>query len=47
MDDLIQKYETAKSKSIQYMQKGEISAYFNSLLEVNQYKKVLVAIASN
>jgi hypothetical protein len=47
MKEAIQKYKTAKIKSKQYMQKGEISAYFNSLLEVNQHKKVLVAMASN
>ena len=41
MTDLIQKYETEKRKAAKFMRNGEISAYLNSLLEMNKYKKYI------
>ena len=47
MKDLTNKYENAKQDSIEFMKNGQISAYLNSLLEMNKYKRLMVAIAAN
>lgn len=47
MKDLTNKYENAKQDSIEFMKNGQISAYLNSLLEMNKYKRLLVAIVAN
>jgi hypothetical protein len=47
MKNLTKQYETAKSNSIVFMQKGQISAYFNALLEMNKYKRLMVAVVAN
>ncbi len=47
MKNLTKQYETAKNNSIMFMEKGQISAYFNALLEMNKCKRLLTAIAAN
>ena len=47
MNTFSQQYETAKQNSIEFMKNGQISAYFNALLEMNKYKRLMVAIVSN
>ena len=47
MNELTNKYESAKQDSIQFMKNGQISAYFNALLEMNKYKRLMQAIALN
>jgi hypothetical protein len=47
MKDLNYKYENAKQDSIEFMRNGQISAYLNSLLEMNKYKRLMVAIVAN
>ena len=47
MTDLTSKYENAKQNSIELMQNGQISAYFNALLEMNKYKRLMVAVVAN
>jgi hypothetical protein len=47
MIDLNSKYENAKLNSIELMKNGQISAYFNALLEMNKYKRLLVAVIAN
>ncbi len=42
-----QQYEIAKNNSIEFMKNGQISAYFNALLEMNKYKRLMVAVVSN
>ncbi|MBT8318234.1 MAG: hypothetical protein HKP59_11480 [Lutibacter sp.] len=46
MKELIKQYETAKKKAIQFMQKGQINNYFDALLEMNHYKKMIVVSAN-
>ena len=41
MKDTSKQYEIAKSNSIKFMRKGQISAYFNALLEMNKYKTLM------
>ena len=40
-------YENAKSKANKFMLNGQISAYVNALKEMNQYKKMMVAVVAN
>jgi hypothetical protein len=47
MNELTKKHETAKQNSIEFMRTGQISDYFNALLEMNKYKRLLVAVVAN
>jgi len=47
MKDLKSQYEAAKAKAIKLMQNGQISAYLQSLKEVNEYKNLMTAIIAN
>jgi hypothetical protein len=47
MNDLNYKYENAKLNSIEFMKKGQINAYFNALLEMNKYKRLMLAVIAN
>ena len=47
MKDFTNKYENAKYNSIEFMKEGKISAYFNALLEMNKYKRLMIAIVAN
>ena len=47
MKDLTKQYETAKENSIEFMKMGQISNYFNALLEMNKYKRLMVAVSAN
>lgn len=47
MTDLTNKYETAKQNSIEFMKNGQIADYLNALLEMNKYKRLLVAVTAN
>jgi len=42
-----QQYEFAKRKATLFMEKGLINAYFNALLEMNHYKKLMIAVVAN
>ena len=47
MNDLKRHYEKSKSKAKLFMNKGQIGAYVSALLEMNHYKKLMVAVDSN
>ena len=47
MKNLKKQYKTTKLNAIEYMKNGQISAYFNALLEMNKYKALLTAVSSN
>jgi hypothetical protein len=47
MNDLNYKYENAKLNSIEFMKNGQISAYFKALLEMNKYRRLLIAVIAN
>ncbi len=40
-------YQNAKEKANLFMEKGQISNYVKALKEMNQYKKMMVQVASN
>lgn len=47
MKDLIKKYESAKNKATAFMKNGQLNAYFEALLEMNKYKRLMVAVVAN
>jgi hypothetical protein len=47
MKKLTKQYQTAQKNSIEFMKKGQISAYFKALLEMNKYKQLMTAIVAN
>lgn len=47
MRDLTRQYEMAKQNSIEFMKNGQISAYLNALLEMNRYKRLMLAVVAN
>jgi hypothetical protein len=47
MNELTNKYENAKQNSMEFMKNGQISAYLNSLLEMNKYKRLMIAVIAN
>lgn len=47
MINLKKQYETAKNKANEFMQTGQITLYFEALLEMNKYKKLLRAVVAN
>ena len=47
MNELNEKYEKAKLDSIEFMKRGQISAYLNALAEKHKYKRLMVAIIAN
>lgn len=47
MKSLTKQYETAKNRANLFMTKGEIPQYFEALLEMNRYKRLMKAIVAN
>jgi len=47
MNDLTKQYETTKMSAKQYMKNGQIHKYFEALLEMNKYKKLMLAVVAN
>ena len=47
MINIANKYQNAKNKANNFMNQGLISQYFEALLEMNEYKKLMNAIIAN
>lgn len=47
MRDFKNQYEIAKHNSKFFMKNGQISAYFDALLEMNKYKRLMLAVIAN
>ena len=47
MKELIKQYENAKMRSLEFMKRGQLSAYFDTLLEVNKYKRLMLVVVAN
>jgi len=47
MKELISLNEKAKRKALNFMNNGELNAYFDALIEMNYYKNLMVAVQSN
>ena len=47
MKELIKQYETTKNKALAFMKKGQLNAYFDALVEMNHYKKLMLTVSAN
>ena len=47
MKELIKQYENAKKRSLEFMKNGQLNAYFNTLLEMNKYKRLMLVVVAN
>jgi hypothetical protein len=47
MKELTYHYDTSKREALKLMKAGKINAYFNTLLEMKKYKRLMTAIVSN
>ncbi|WP_169792339.1 hypothetical protein [Lutibacter profundi] len=47
MKELIRQYEIAKIKALKFMNKGQLNAYFEALIEMNYYKKLMLMVSAN
>ncbi len=47
MIELKKHYSIAKKKANLFMKSGNINAYVDALIEMNRYKKLMVAVSNN
>ncbi|WP_200799167.1 hypothetical protein [Tenacibaculum agarivorans] len=47
MKNLTRQYEVANEKAKKFMKNGQIAQYFEALLEVNKYKRLMNVVVSN
>ena len=47
MNNLLRQYETAKKRATTFMKNGQIAQYFEALLEMNEYKRLMTTIVAN
>lgn len=47
MNILYTQHEAARNNAKVFMKNGQISAYINSLIEMNKYKRLMIAVVSN
>ncbi|CAM1339004.1 conserved hypothetical protein [Tenacibaculum aestuarii] len=47
MKNFTTQYEIAKQNANEFMRKGQITQYFEALLEMNKYKRLMVAVVAN
>ncbi|MDO6743411.1 hypothetical protein [Tenacibaculum soleae] len=47
MRNLNIQYQIAKNNADQFMKNGQITKYFEALLEMNKYKRLMVAVVAN
>ncbi|WP_299156568.1 hypothetical protein [uncultured Tenacibaculum sp.] len=40
-------YNLAKNRADEFMKRGQITQYFEALLEMNKYKRLMVAVVAN
>jgi hypothetical protein len=47
MNDLFLKYQNTKEKAQRFMTLGDISAYINTLIELNKQKQLMQLVLAN
>lgn len=47
MKNLNTQYDLAKNRADEFMRRGQITQYFEALLEMNKYKRLMVAVVAN
>jgi len=47
MQSLVENYETKRNSALNFMQNGQLNAYFEALIEMNSYKKLMFTVCAN
>ena len=47
MKALIENYETKRNNALDFMKNGQLNAYFEALVEMNNYKKLMYTVCAN
>ena len=47
MNNFNRQYQTAKINANEFMKRGQITQYFEALLEMNKYKRLMIAVIAN
>ena len=47
MKNFNSQYQKAKKNANEFMKRGQITQYFEALLEMNKYKRLMVAVVAN
>lgn len=47
MYNLTKQYDLTKQRANEYMKNGQIAQYLEALLEMNKYKRLMVAVVAN
>jgi len=47
MKALVENYETKRNSALDFMKNGQLNAYFEALIEMNSYKKLMYTICAN
>ncbi len=47
MKNITKQYELSNRKAKEFMKNGQITQYFEALLEMNKYKRLMMAITAN
>jgi len=47
MKELKKQYESSRRESIEFMKNGQIAAYLNALIAMNNYKRMMLAVVAN
>ena len=47
MQELIKNYQNSKNNAIVFMGKGQLNAYFDALIEMNHYQKLMLTVSAN
>ncbi|HSQ46810.1 MAG TPA: hypothetical protein VLM44_07835 [Lutibacter sp.] len=47
MKATVENYETKRNSALDFMKNGQLNAYFEALIEMNNYKKLMYTICAN
>ncbi|MDP2069484.1 MAG: hypothetical protein Q8K04_11055 [Lutibacter sp.] len=47
MKTQVENYETKKNSALNFMKNGQLNAYFEALVEMNNYKKLMFTVCAN
>lgn len=47
MKEIIKQYDRTKKKALNFMKKGQLNQYFDALVEMNDYKRLMLTVSAN
>ena len=47
MKELIKQYEKTKKEALNFMRNGQLNQYFDALVEMNDYKRLMLIVSAN